>query len=378
MHYWDEIADSHERGDNLRRIVPVEKLVDDQGTTHYFFNQSMFHNPKYTHPTDDYELFQKFIDGGSREYPSDGNIPIDISAHEAQLLLKQIENIEKNLDHKFHSDLMSILNGRKPLDLIRGANRLYLSNISTRDWRRKRSTDDIDMWIPNVLLLEHILKKLNWKYDKNSGEWGKKVTWDDKWTSATKSNILIASNDIFQGTDFGSGSFLEGSRIKDIIKKKIIRGFDVDLSDIINIALLNNIPTSDDPDAPWNAIVECANMRALRVTSNLISLCRYAYGISFYLKRVGVVIHKYREDLKDSDRFSDEKIDKICKVSSHWLSTYYDSPKEARDRIYRNLHKHEHRKLQHSKNLLDFMFRVIKLLNEKYEQAKIVFEIGYY
>jgi len=378
MYYWDEKTDRYEYGDNLRRIEPVEKLIDGQGNTHYFFNQAMFHNPKYTIPLNDYELFEKFLEGGSREYPSDGKIPIDIAVREAVIFLKEIENIANSPDHEQNSTIKTILKGREPVELIRGAIRLYLSNISTRDWRRKRSTDDIDMWIPNVLFLERILKKLNWKYNKDSSEWVKKVSWDDKWTGATKSTFLIASNDIFQATDFGAGSFLSGSKIKDIIKKKITRGYDVDLSDIINIALKNNLPTTDDPDEPWAAFIECSNMRASKVTSNLISLCRYSYGIAYYLKRVGVVIHKYRNDLKDNERFPDEQVMKICKVSSHWLKTYHDSPEAARSRIYDNLERHEYRKLEHSRNLFGFMVRVITLLNEKYEQAKILFEIGHY
>lgn len=378
MYYWDEKADRYESGDKLRRVEPVEKLIDDRGNTHYFFNQAMFYNPKYSIPPNDYELFEKFLEGGSREYPSDGNIPIDIAAREAVLFLKEIEDIINSPDHQYNSRIITILNGREPVELIRGAIRLYLSNISTRDWRRKRSTDDIDMWIPNVLFLEHILKKLNWKYNKISSEWEKKVAWDDKWTGATKSNMLIASNDIFQKTDFGAGSFLDGSTIKDIIKKKIVRGYDVDLSDIINIALKNNIPPTDDPNEPWAAIIESANMRASRVTSNLISLCRYSYGIAYYLKRVGVVVHKYRHDLKDDELFPDDQIMKICKVSSHWLKTYQNSPEAARNRIYDNLERHEYRKLEHSRNLFDFMLRVIALLNEKYEKANVLFEIGHY
>ncbi len=378
MYYWDEKTDRYERDDELRSLFPVEKLIDERGKIHYFFNQDMFHNPKYSIPNNDYELFNKFLEGGSREYPSDGKIPIDIAAKEAKLFIKEIENVVINPQNEFHQTIRSILNGRKPVELIRGAIRLYLSNISTRDWRRKRSTDDIVMWIPNMLFLEYILKKLNWKYNKITSEWQKKVVWDDKWTGATKSNVLIASNDVFQATDFGAGSFLSGSRIKDIIKKKIMRGYDVDLSDIINIALKNNIPSIDDPNEPWAAFIECANMRASRVTSNLISLCIYSYSFAYYLKRVGVAIHKYRYDLKDQERFTDDKVLEICKMSSHWLNNHQDNAQAARKRIFNNLERHEFLKLEHSKNLFEFMLRVIALLNEKYEKVGIFFEIGQY
>ena len=376
MYFWDEKADSKFRGDNLRIVLPVANLIDKNNVTHYFFNQQMFDNPNYTIPNNSKDLFRKFLEGGSREYPSDGYVPIDIAAYEASYLMNEIVRIANTKLERFQQEAASIIKDRKPEELFRGTIRLYLSDLTTRDWRRKRSTDDIDMWIPNFSLFEYILKNNGWYENKETGEWEKKVAWDDKWTGISKSSALIASNDLFQATDFGSGEYLEGNRIKDIIKKKLKRGLDVDLSDIINVALENNIPEDENENSPWRAIVECCNMRDSRVTSNIISLCRYSYGIAHYLKRVGVAIHLHKDTFQDDALFSDEEVMRICKVSSHWMKTYTEEPTDVRKRIIGNLNKHEYQKLQQSRNLFNFMYKIIELLNTKYEKAKILIEIG--
>lgn len=378
MLLWDITVDAKFVGDNRRSVFPIETRGDKFGNTHYIFNREIFHNPKYVIPDDDLELFRKFLEGGSREYPSDGKIPVDISSNEAKIILEKLKEIASTHAHEFHESAAKLLNGRDAVDLVRGANRLYLSELTTRDWRRKRSTDDIDFWIPNISLLEHVLANFGWSYNKNTREWEKKVSWKDKWTGVEKSNILLVSNDMLQNIDFGSGSHLEGSSIKAILKKKLRRGFDVDLSDVINVALGENVPETDDPNAPWAAFIECSNMRNPKVTSNIISLCRYSYGIAYYLKRVGVSINLYKESFKDETLFTDEQVVKICKVSSHWLKEYVYHPELSRKRIYDNLLVHQSRKLQHSRHLYDFTARVLDLLNSKYEHANIVFEIGFF
>jgi hypothetical protein len=100
----------------------------------------MFNNPKYAIPQNDIALFQKFINGGSREYPSDGNIPTDIVAGEARAILKEISETSKNPNAPYHKDAIELLKNGK-LDLIRGTVKLYLGKYTTRDWRRKRFTD---------------------------------------------------------------------------------------------------------------------------------------------------------------------------------------------------------------------------------------------
>ncbi|MHA1231377.1 MAG: hypothetical protein ACTSPQ_12085, partial [Candidatus Helarchaeota archaeon] len=323
--------------------------------------------------------FQKFLDGGSREYPSDGNIPVDIAANEAMKILNKIKEIAYDIKHPFHLLVTELLEDPEKdiFHLVRGTLHLYLCNHTTRDWRRKRSTDDIDFWIPSPRLLNYVIKSLNdgWVYNPKRGEWEKRVHWNDLWTGERKSGILIASNDINQRMDFGLGSYLEGPGLKNIIKKKLVRGHDVDLSDIINCAILNNIPIEYDEDSPWTAIVECANMRHSRTTSNIISLCRLSYGVANYIRRVGLAIKKYKDTFKNKELFPDKKVVNICRVSSHWLSETRYKPNITRDRIYNNLVKQERKKLQYANNLYFFADQVLKLLNSKYEHIKIKFAI---
>ena len=74
---WDTKADAVKKGDNLRDVSPLtEKIkIDENSFTHYVFTKTMFNNPWYKIPQDDLELFKKYLDGGSRSYPSDGHIP---------------------------------------------------------------------------------------------------------------------------------------------------------------------------------------------------------------------------------------------------------------------------------------------------------------
>ncbi|NVM54301.1 MAG: hypothetical protein HWN66_11420 [Candidatus Helarchaeota archaeon] len=370
---WDIKADAVSEGDNLRDVRPLKKYQDRVGTTYYVFSKAMFHNPRYIIPKDNFTLFYNFLNGGSREYPSDGNIPVDIGANKAKIVLKRLKDIAEDPSQKFHSSAKQVLvNGE--LDLVRGTIKLYLGECTTRDWRRKRSTDDIDFWISDHILLEHILSDLGWIKNKTTREWEKKVTWTDAWTGRMKSEVLIASNDKVQGMDFGSGSYLEGSNLKAIIKKKLTRGHDVDLSDIINVAIVNKIPESRNKNSPWSAFEEAANLRHRRVNSNLISFSRYAHGVADYLGRVSESIALFKGLVKHQFYIPDQNIMKICKISSHWLSTQIpDGADATRQRIYSNLARQQRKKLQYSVNLRDVAYRVIELLNSKH--IDIVFEI---
>ena len=136
---FDIKADVKNKGDLRRNVFPItEKTrVDEKGYTHYVFSKVMFENPYYVIPDDDHELFHKFIDGGSREYPSDGNIPCDIVAGEAKYILNKIIDISKDPNHKHHLEARETLK-KDPLAIIRGTIKLYMGKYTTRDWRRKR------------------------------------------------------------------------------------------------------------------------------------------------------------------------------------------------------------------------------------------------
>lgn len=370
---WDVKADTVHEGDNLRDVRPIRTQKNVAGYTVHVFSKAMFHNPRYIIPNDDFTLFYNFLNGGSREYPSDGNIPVDIVAAEAKIVLERIEEIAEDPTHKFHLEAKrQIADG--PNKLVRGTIKLYLGEYTTRDWRRKRATDDIDFWISNQTLLNFVLSEKGWSKNKNTREWGKKVSWTDVWTRRSKSGILIASNDRMQETDFGSGSFLEGSDLKSIIKKKLVRGHDVDLSDIINVAIINKIPETPTKDSPWSAFEEAANIRNKRITSNLISFSRLAHGIADYLKRVGKSIALFKDIVQHKFYIPDTNIMKICKVSSHWLKAdTLDAPDITRHRIHNNLNKQQNKKLQYSATLRDIAYRVFELLISKND--RIIFEM---
>ncbi len=381
MDLWDNKADCVEKGDNLRDCNPIlNKIrIDENGFTHYIFSKKMFHNPIYTIPNNDYELFEKFLDGGSREYPSDGNLPTDIAAAEARVILDEIGEIAKNPNHKYCKIAREELRKKGKLGLVRGTVKLYLGNYTTRDWRRKRFTDDIDFWIFNKDLLESLLKKNGWVKNKKTKEYEKTIKWLNYGKKKIEPTLLIASNDTDQILDFGLGSFLEGSTLKDIFKKKLRRGHDVDLSDIINVAIVNNREEDyldKDWVRAWSAFEESANTRSTRITSNLISLCRFSFAIADYLEKVRKAIGKHQHTVLEDSIYSDKKIVYVCKASSHHLSYNLSlEPNATRNRIFNNLTKQKIRKLQYAKNLRNFANKVLEILNSKYRNAKVIFEI---
>jgi len=376
---WDNVADEVHNGDNLRRIVDLTDKcsTDENGFTHYLFSKTMFKNPRYTIPDTDLDLFDKFLDGGSRMYPSDGNIPTDIVAKETRTILNDIVQVSNDPTHHLYQDAREALKcGR--LDLIRGTMKLYLGKYTTRDWRRKRFTDDIDFWIHKVALFEMVLKKNGWIKNKSTKEWEKEVSWENPFKNTLKTSTLIASNDLNQSLDFGCGSYLEGSSIKDVLKKKVMRGHDVDISDIINVAMVFNKPSGDCVSFwkdSWSAFEENANTRNKRIISNIITLCRYSYAIASHLNRVGRVLVKFHYQIFDCVNNPDPKIEKICKVSSHWqhyLKTHgYDITREL---IHEFILQQGHLKRYYSRNLKNFADKILELLNSKLIHNKVIID----
>jgi hypothetical protein len=377
---WDTKADAVQKGDNLREISPLhdKTYVDNEGFTHYVFAKVMFNNPLYVVPSNDITLFQKFINGGSREYPSDGNIPTDIVAGEARIILKEIGKITKNPNAVYYKEAVELWKKNK-LDLIRGTVKLYLGKFTTRDWRRKRFTDDIDFWIYKVDLLEHVLRKTGWIKNKDTREWEKKVYWDNPTTNEREVHILIASNDINQALDFGGGSYLDGTTLKDIFRKKIRRGHEVDISDIINVAMIFNKAEGFAVDKwyeGWDAFEESANTRSTRTISNIITLIRHSYSIADYLERVGDVLIKLHDLIFDQTIYPDKKIVKITRVSVHWQKYLKrHGPDITRELIHHYILEQGYFKRYYSKNLKHFADKVLDLLNSRVKNAKVVFEI---
>ena len=379
LDYWDLKTDAIINGDNLRDVnhLSGKIYVDAIGFKHFVFSKKLFHNPDYCIPMDDLKLFEKFLDGGSRGYPSDGKIPLDIVATETRLIINKIVEISHEPEHVYYEDAKEVVSKGK-YNIIRGAAKLYLKKYTTRDWRRKRFTDDIDFWIHKVKLFEYVLKECSWKRNTKTKEWEKQIEWLNYETRKKKTGILVASNDINQAMDFGNCSYLDGCSLKDIFHKKLKRGHDVDLSDIINIALVQNkkYNTSEEWESAWEAIKEAINTRSKRTISNLISLCEYSFAIADYIERVVQCIHMYKELIFDKSIYPNSKLELICHYSCHWTGYFYNNgPESTRNLIYSYLINQQNKRKLYAENLREFVKEILNLVNFKYQHAKVIFEI---
>ena len=377
--YWDLKTDAIINGDNLRDVnnISGQTYTDDLGFRHFIFKKKLFHNPDYCIPKDHRKLFKKFLDGGSRSFPSDGKIPLDIIATETKLIINKIKEISYEPEHIYYEDAKEVASKGK-YNIIRGTVKIYLEKYTTRDWRRKRFTDDIDFWIHKVKLFEYVLKESSWKRNAKTKEWEKQLEWFNYRTKQMETGILVASNDINQSMDFGGCSYLDGCTIKDIFHKKLKRGHDVDLSDIINIALVQNkkYHTSEEWESSWEAINEAINTRGKRTVSNLISLCEYASAIADYIERVGESIHMHKELIFDKSVYPNSKLEKICHYSCHWTGYFYNNgPESTRNLIYSFLINEQNKRIRHAENLRNFVQEILNHLNFKFQHAKVIFEI---
>jgi hypothetical protein len=376
---WDKTADRMISGDNLRDVTPIETNTDKGGVTHFIFDKDIFKNPWYKIPEDSIKLFKRFVEGGSRSYPSDGNIPCDIIAKEAYKVLEVIKDYAQNPASRYHKKANEALK-KGTHDLVRGTVKLYLGKYTTRDWRRKRFTDDIDFWLYDFELLEAALKKCGFTKNKATKEWEKRITWQNPKTGETRREVLYAANNINQILDFGSGSYLKGSALADIVYKKLKRGHDVDLSDLINVAMLQNHEESELQEEwaeAWDAFKQAANTRNKRTISNMISLARYAYAIADHLENVGNAIQRHHELIYDKSAFPDSKIRKICNlISIHWEQfCEKHGINETREMIHDFLCEQQKERPQLAKNLREFAQKILELINSKFTHQKVVFEI---
>ncbi|TXT67695.1 MAG: hypothetical protein BAJALOKI1v1_20012 [Promethearchaeota archaeon] len=378
--FWDDRADAVVRGDNLRKITPIHEDIyeDNEGYTHFVFSKLMFNNPRYHIPEDDLDLFQKFLDGGSRSYPSDGNIPLDVVATEARRVINEIIDITSNPEHRYYVEAKEVLKHGSNT-IVRGCVKIYLEKYTSRDWRRKRFTDDIDFWIYKIDLFEYVLKLSGWTWNRELREWEKQVEWIDYNSNEKKTAILTASNDLDLSMDFTNGAYIDGTSLKDIVKKKLKRGHDVDLSDIINIGMLQHIESekqSKEWREAWQSIEELANTRDSRIVSNMISLCRYAYAIADYIARVSNSIRTHNKLIFDKAQYPNTELKRICRYSPHWMGYLVNNGSEAtRSMIYSYLVEQQNFRKAYSDNLKQFATEVLEMLRVKFQHIKIVFEI---
>lgn len=377
---WDTITDEMSSGDKKRKVTSIREKnwKDNDGYTHYIFPKVIFNNPWYSIPQDDFELFEKYTEGGSRQYPSDGSIPCDIVAREGRNVLKLIETCAKDPSHHFCDEANNALKFGK-FNLLRGTLKLYLGKYTTRDWRRKRFTDDIDFWMFETALLDSSLKDCGFIKNKKTGEWEKTIEWKNPIENERRSEILFAANNLNQLLDFGAGSYLEGSSLKDIFDKKIKRGHNVDLSDIINVAMINDGYEGSHREEwleAWISFEQAANTRNTRTIANLISLCQYSLGIADYFEKLSGSLNKYNNLILDKKKYSEEKIALMCRISIHWENYFKESGLEKTRRlIHKFYHEQGIEKSVHAKNLKNFASKILDLLNSRYNHLKVKFEI---
>ena len=377
---WDIRADSIQEGDGLREISPIARKtrVDNEGYTNYTFSKQMFNNLNHLISDDDFELFKDFLDGETQTYPSDGKIPCEIVAIEAIKILNHIAACSKDLNNPYYEAAkIALKNGKEAL--VRGAIKLYLGKYTTRDWRRKRFTNEINFWTFQVGLLDHVLRNIGWVKINETGEWEKSLEWTNSETREVKQDEICKANNLEKLLDFGAGSYLEGTELKHIFNKKLKKGHDVDLSDIMNVALNNDNLVKRDKhewNESWESFEATANTRSSRITSNLISLCRYSLGTANYLVSISNAINKYHEKIFDLNVYPKDSLERICRISIHWMKYLKENGTEkTRIRIHEYLIEQKEQKQGQAKNLRTFSENVLKLLNSKYEYQKILFKI---
>jgi hypothetical protein len=377
-HIWDVRADAKQKGDDERKISPEKIYEDERGKTHYVFKKAMFNNPWYEIPQDDYQLFRNFLKGGSRSYPSDGNIPCDIVADEVEKIINKVVKYSENLNSIYHEEAKNALQEGKE-SLFRGTVKIYLGKYTSRDWRRKRFTDDIDFWTFHINLLDAALRECGFKWNKKSKEWEKGIMWKNPKTGETRNEVLYAANNLSQLLDFGAGSYLEGASLKEVFLKKLKRGHDVDLSDIINVVMVNSFDDVKDVEE-WRetrkSFEEAANTRNTRTISNMISLCRYSMAIAEHSRNVSKAIEKYHEEIYDETKYPDEEIKSICNISVHWQNFLKMNGIDAtREMIHNFLVEQIEEKRNYAKNLETFTHTILELLNSKFKHQNVVFEL---
>jgi hypothetical protein len=156
-------------------------------------------------------------------------------------------------------------------------------------------------------------------------------------------------------------------------------GHDVDLSDIINVAMVNNGIDGIHKDEwldVWNSFEQAANTRNTRTTSNLISICRYSFAIADHLEKVGEAIKKNEDIILDKSKYPDEKIKSLCRISAHWEKFYDANGVDETRKMIRDFYDEQaEEKPLHAQNLRRFANNILKLLNSKYEYLKVIFEI---
>ncbi|MHA1933321.1 MAG: hypothetical protein ACW96X_12310, partial [Promethearchaeota archaeon] len=271
----------------------------------------------------------------------------------------------------------ALKNGKN--SLVRGAIKLHLGKYTTNEWRRKRFTASINFFTFQVSLLDHALNQMEWVKNKETNQWEKKLQWFDAKTSQTSHESTCMANNLNNLLDFVNENYFEGTNLREIFIKKLKRGFDVDINDLINVALFNsklNKNHKEEWNNAWVSFEAATNTRNSRITSNLISLCRYSIGIADHLERIKNALDKYHDKILDRNEYPDKELERICRTSIYWEKYLEENgPEPTRIMLHKFILKQKDDKPLYVRNLRSFAENVLKLLNSKYKYLKMVFEV---
>ncbi|MHA1682149.1 MAG: hypothetical protein ACTSUE_14520 [Promethearchaeota archaeon] len=385
-------TDLIERHDKKRLVVP-ETIVKEDGHVVFKFPWKMFRNPKYTIPKTSEQLFKGFINGGSRSYSSDGKIPAIRATIEAQKIINEVRMISRDKTHEFNGKARkAIMIGpaeREDFSVVRGTIGLMLGKWMAPDWQKKRYTDDIDFYWEEIDsdLWNHVMKKLGWTTeDKTPGNWSIYT----KHVPEVPEVPLECCNDTSLGKDFGGAeAAVEGPGLKGIIKKKFLRCHDVDINDILNVAIRGYLNIDEDEENhPWRAVMETLWRGGEEDVSHVISVCQYAFSIAQHYRNVGHALEKHVKDFLVRKQVSDEEIRKIYNTHTPVLvksSSYYWEPfgkgdatsiKEMRHELYNFFLKQAEDRVHYGSRLNTFAHALNWALNKRFRRQKIKFFIA--
>ncbi|NMC08235.1 MAG: hypothetical protein GYA24_23715 [Candidatus Lokiarchaeota archaeon] len=377
------------RGD-LKRVTMPFKITHENGFTIYHFRWRKFYNPRYYTPDDPDALFTGFIMGNSRAYSSDGKIPAIRASIEAQNIIQEVRNIALDHQHPFHHKAKkAIMNGYVQVEddaVVRGTVGLMLGKWMPRDWQQKRFTDDIDFFWENIDtdLWNHVLQKHGWTTDdKTPGGWS---IWK-KYVPEVPDVPLECSNDTTLGKEFGGvGATLEGPGLKAILKFKLFRCHDVDVSDIINVALMGLLNIDEEePEHPWRAIMETMWRASSTDITHIITIVQHAYSIGAHLQKLSHVLKDHVQDFLIPHKIADEVIKTLYGVATpiipggaryNWVpfeaGTATDV-KDMRKELYRFFREEASRRMFYSSRLRSFAHTLAWSLNRRFKASKIKF-----
>ncbi len=375
------------RGDQKREVLP-SKITFENGFTIYHFTWKTFSNPRYQTPAESDALFRGFIIGGSRAYSSDGQIPAIRATIEARNIIQEVRDIANDKEHPFHQKAKkAVVNGYAQIEddsVVRGTVGLMLGKWMPKDWQKKRFTDDIDFFwdAMDSDLWCYVLKKLGWKTDdKTPGVWS---VWK-KMVPEAPGMPLECSNDTTLGKEFGGvDATLEGPGLKQILKFKFYRCHDVDISDIINVALMGLLNIDEDEaDHPWRAVMETLWRASSVDVAHVITICRYAYAVAEHIQNVSHVLKKHVQDFFVPKIFPDEEIKIIYGMQTPVIpgkTHYYWEPfeagtatdvKEMRKELYRFFREEAQRRMFYSSRLRSFAHTLVWALNWRFKPSKV-------